>query len=85
MLMMKNLAWGAAFIALGALSTQAARLPIGFDELEYIESTGTQYIDTGVTSDEHALADYKTQTDTAFLSYGSVENQGGAGFTIIVR
>lgn len=35
-----------AAVALGA---EAGRLPSGYAELEYIESTGTQYIDTGVT------------------------------------
>ena len=42
-------------------------------------------IRNGVTSDEHALADYKTQTDANFLSYGPVENQGGVGIVIFVR
>lgn len=42
-------------------------------------------IRNGVTSDEHALADYKTQTDAAFLAYGPVENQSSAGLTIVVR
>ena len=47
--MVKKLACGVVCAVLGVLSTQAARLPVGYDELEYIESTGTQYIDTGVT------------------------------------
>ena len=32
-----------------------------------------------------AQADYKTQTDADFLSYGPVENQGGVGLVIYVR
>ena len=42
-------------------------------------------IRNGVTSDEHALADYKTQTDAAFLAYGPVENQSSAGLAIFIR
>ena len=42
-------------------------------------------IRNGATSAEHALADYKTQTDADFLSYGPVENQGGVGLVIYVR
>jgi hypothetical protein len=42
-------------------------------------------IRNGATSAEHALADYKTQTDANFLAYGPVENQGGVGFVIYVR
>ena len=32
------------------VSMQIARLPVGYTELEYIESTGTQYINTGLVS-----------------------------------
>ena len=42
-------------------------------------------IRNGVTSDEHALADYKTQTDVAFLTYGPVERLSLSGFKILVR
>ena len=42
-------------------------------------------IHNGATSAEHALADYKTQTDAAFLAYGPVVTQRAAGFTILVR
>ena len=38
----------AAAVFCGAFAARAA-LPSGYAELEYIESTGTQYIDTGVT------------------------------------
>jgi hypothetical protein len=37
------------------------------------------------TSEAHAQADYKTQTDANFLAYGPVENQGGVGLVIYVR
>ena len=48
MKMAKKLASGivCAVVALGA---EAGTLPSGYVELEYIESSGTQYIDTGVT------------------------------------
>ena len=37
-----------AFGILFALQSHAATLPAGYTELEYIESTGTQWIDTGI-------------------------------------
>ena len=42
-------------------------------------------IRNGATSEAHAQADYKTQTDANFLAYGPVENQGGVGLVIYVR
>ena len=39
-------------------------------------------IRNGATSAEHALADYKTQTDANFLSYGKVETQRAPGTAI---
>ena len=42
-------------------------------------------IRNGATSEAHAQADYKTQTDDGFLAYGPVENQGGVGLVIYVR
>ena len=42
-------------------------------------------IHNGATSEAHAQADYKTQTDANFLVYGTVENQGGVGLLIFVR
>ena len=49
--MVKKLVCGVvcAAVALGAARGWAAgTLPAGYTELEYIESSGTQYIDTGV-------------------------------------
>lgn len=80
----------AAAVLCGASAAQAA-LPTGYAEHEYLESTGTQYIDTGVVItptmavEADAQADYKTQTDANFLVYGPVENQGGVGLLIFVR
>ena len=48
MKMAKKLASGVMCFAATAAAV-AGRLPSGYAELEYIESTGTQYIDTGVT------------------------------------
>ena len=48
MSMVKKLACGVVCFAATAAAV-AGRLPSGYAELEYIESTGTQYIDTGVT------------------------------------
>ena len=39
-------------------------------------------IRNGATSAEHAQADYKTQTDAAFLAYGPVETQRAPGTAI---
>ena len=39
-------------------------------------------IRNGATSAEHAQADYKTQTDANFLSYGKVETQRAPGTAI---
>ena len=33
------------------------RLPIGFQEVEYLESSGTQYIDTGLTGNNNTKID----------------------------
>ena len=42
-------------------------------------------IRNGVTSDAHALADYKTQTDATFLAYGPVETQRAPGSVYFIR
>ena len=97
MKMAKKLASGIVCAAV-ALGAEAGTLPAGYAEHEYIESTGTQYIDTGVTitstmaveadarfTEIVKQADYKTQTDANFLVYGPVENQGGVGLLIFVR
>lgn len=40
------------------------RLPRGYRRVEYLESTGTQYIDTGVYGTEHHGAELKYQITT---------------------
>ena len=42
-------------------------------------------IRNGATSAEHALADYKTQTDDGFLAYGPVETQRAQGSVYFIR
>ena len=48
----------------------AANLPSGYTELEYIESTGTQYIDTGVIED----ATYYEEVDFQFTNVSQDRN-----------
>ncbi len=47
----------------GAGSIYSSMLPAGFTELEYVESTGTQYIDTGVNPTPEA----KVEADVAYI------------------
>ena len=42
-------------------------------------------IRNGATSEAHAQADYKTQTDAAFLAYGPVETQRAPGSVYFIR
>ena len=42
-------------------------------------------IRNGATSEAHAQADYKTQTDSAFLAYGPVETQRAPGSVYFIR
>lgn len=46
-------------------SSSSGSLPSGYTQLEYIESTGTQYIDTGV----YANANTKMEADLAYTTY----------------
>ncbi|MBQ7245239.1 MAG: hypothetical protein IJS34_02610 [Alphaproteobacteria bacterium] len=54
----------------------ATNLPSGYTELEYIESTGTQYIDTGIsgfnTGDWEIYAKWMTTVSTQPDSYGFI-------------
>ena len=43
----------------GTLNT-TSRLPSGYTEVEYLESTGTQYIDTGVDNNTNSIKLYTT-------------------------
>lgn len=44
-------------------------LPIGYTQLKYIESTGTQYIDTGVSGGTNAAYEIKFNPLTMFRNY----------------
>ncbi len=58
------------FVLIGllfAVPAVAATLPAGYTELQYIESTGTQYIDTGVVAKNNILTNCKFN----FISSGS--------------
>ncbi len=57
-------------IFFGFANAFSANLPSGYTELEYIESTGTQYIDTGITLDNNSGIDINYE----IMSYGT----GGA-------
>lgn len=46
------------------MGTSGKKLPPGYIELEYLESTGTQYIDTGIVPDRYT----KWQLDSLSIS-----------------
>lgn len=55
----------------------ASRLPAGYQEIEYIESTGTQYIDTGfnpTTSTKVSIDLLLTDPTTTFVPFGAKES-----------
>jgi hypothetical protein len=69
----------------------AHALPAGYTELQYIESTGTQYIDTGVvptlTSGAHIRAKFlalKSSDNIIFGATNSTAFAGGSPFSIDV-
>lgn len=47
-------------------------LPVGYVELEYLESTGTQWIDTGVNGDSTSYITYKFQYTSLSTDYNRV-------------
>ncbi|MBQ7245033.1 MAG: hypothetical protein IJS34_01530, partial [Alphaproteobacteria bacterium] len=66
------------FISGFGVNGHAATLPAGYTELEYIESTGTQYIDTGVKLTSSHTVEIKFNTPTAyhmFLYGGRISNE----------
>ena len=63
------------------------RLPDGYQEVEYIESTGTQYIDTSynLTTDSRVEFDYYLNSLESFSPFGNFENGAPAiGFTCYI-
>ena len=61
-----------------ATNKSESRLPQGYTELEYIESTGTQYIDTGIISSSNV----KITIDYMILGYS---NTGGTRASCVMR
>ena len=43
-------------------NSRQGKLPAGYTQIEYIEATGTQYIDTGFSPDGNTKVDYKVET-----------------------
>lgn len=67
-------------------STQNASLPAGYAELEYVQSTGTQYIDTGFKPNQDTrvvmdVSDASASSGTAALFGGRTAN-GSSAFAI---
>jgi len=56
-------------IFFGFTNAFSANLPSGYTELEYIESTGTQYIDTGIYGTEHHGMEIKYSYPTLDSGY----------------
>ena len=58
----------------------AQRLPAGYTELEYLESTGTQYIDTGLPVRSNTVAEFEYQFIDINSNYvfGQVAGSGSA-------
>ena len=66
-----------------AKKQSGGRLPAGYQELEYIESSETQYIDTGVKGTQKTKVDIKFQaTGTNFLPFGARRTSTSGCFAI---
>ena len=78
----KRLVW--SFMAIGAsIAVSAAKLPSGYTELEYIQATGNQYIDTGCTPspDFRAVVDFQHTSPTEEKTgFGYAGNGNGPSF-----
>ena len=71
-------------IALAASAARAATLPAGYTELAYIESTGSQYIDTGLTPTPNfrAVVDFQFPSPTGGGGFGYGASGGGQSFRL---
>lgn len=54
-------------------------LPQGFTRVEWIESTGTQYIDTGITIDKNNVSTFKVIADVSILQLADWTMSGANG------
>ena len=81
-LFFKSLLLGIFIFGFG-VNGHAATLPAGYTELEYIESTGTQYIDTGIsiTSGNFQIDADMQFTSTASPQYFGIYGGGYFGIT----
>ena len=59
-------------------------LPYGYTQIEYIKSSGTQYINTGVTATANTTAKYKYSIDQ-ILTYGPHVLSGQSWYFPMVR
>lgn len=62
-------------------------LPNGYQEVEYIKSTGSQYIDTGFIPNQNTgieiIADYTNLTQSTLIASRTAINQNAFGFLVI--
>lgn len=58
------------------------RLPAGYTELDYIESTGTQYIDTGIVRDIDNNT-YKLKLNVSYSNVNTRQLQGVQGYVYV--
>lgn len=68
----------------GEILWQKSKLPFEYQEVEYIESTGTQFINTGFKPDEHSkmyLDFYPTKSQSTCYA-GCRNGESGSKFTI---
>ena len=64
-----------------------ASLPSGYQQVEYIQSSGTQYIDTGFQPDQNTrvVADANVTTITQYMSiFGASDSAGGSDAVVPV-
>lgn len=73
---------------IGAPNFEKRNLPSGYTQVEYIESTGTQYIDTGFTVNSSNYVNLKIEYETIYTSlsgtYYKVHGISGSGLIFYV-
>ena len=80
---MKKFLLGLVGIVCALFTISAHALPAGYTELQYIESTGTQYIDTGITGNVtiRATAQQTQNTGSSQILFGTTPGgEGGSYF-----
>ena len=61
----------------GKFEEQQSQLPAGYKELAYIESTGTQYIDTGIACDQNSQIECTFSANEGTAVMGAQQNAVG--------